>query len=327
MLISKVAITPTNNRNYKRFKNLGYEFKIGDKILAKIEDLSTGSKSIVSVKCDVCGLQKDLKYSMYVLNVGNYGIYTCIGKCSSIKRKKTCLERFGTETPMQNNEIRNKVGEYFLSKYKIKHPSMLLEFEEKKKSTNLKRYGVSHQMEILENTDKIKKTKLEKYGDENYNNMEKHKETCLKKYGDENYNNVKKAKQTFLERYGVDNNMKSRDLFMKNQISRFRIKYIGNLSYQGSYELDFIKRCQLFNINIENGPSIEYVFDGKNHTYHSDFYIPEYNLICEIKSSYIYNMEIPINESKREYSIINGYKFLFIIDKNYIDFEKIINIQ
>lgn len=69
------------------------------------------------------------------------------------------------------------------------------------------------------------------------------------------------------------------------------------------------------------------ILGGKNHTYHSDFYLSEYNLICEIESNYIYNMEIPINGLGREYSIINEYEFLFIVDKNYTDFEKIISIQ
>ncbi len=89
MLISESVFTPTNNRNYKKFKSLGYEFDIGDVILVSINHLSTGSKSIVVVQCDVCGSKMDLKYSMYVKNTKKYGIYTCNGRCSKIKFKKT----------------------------------------------------------------------------------------------------------------------------------------------------------------------------------------------------------------------------------------------
>ncbi len=206
---------------------------------------------------------------------------------------------------MQNPDIRNKVGEYFLSKYGVRHPSMLLEFEKKKQDTNIERYGVPHQMHISDNILKIKSSKLEKYGNENYNNIKKNKETCL-------------------ERYGVNNVMKVEEIFNRQKSSSFSKNEINNLIYQSTYELDFIKKCLSMNIRIENGPSIDYAFDGKDHKYYSDFYLPEYNLVCEIKSNYIYNMEVDINERKKASSIKNGYNFLFIIDKNYTEFEKIL---
>ncbi len=323
MIINKHVYTNTNNRNYKKYIDLGYKFKIGDSILVDIRDLNLGSLSIVDVRCDICGIEKKLKYSMYIKNIKKYNLYTCSGKCSNFKYKKTCLEKFGCEYPLQNVNIKDNLKKFFQEKYGVGHPSILEEFELKKQLTNIDKYGVSHQMKIYNNVNKIKKTKLERHGDENYNNRSKSSKTKLEKYGDENYNNQDKYKKTMIERYGVDNNMKNSLLFIKNQKSRYSINKIGDLYYQSSYELDFIKK--IGNIKIENGPSIEYKIGSKNHVYHSDFYLPEHNLICEIKSNYIYNKELEINNIKRENCIKNGYNFIFIIDKDYSELEKITN--
>lgn len=172
MIISEFAICSTNNRNYRRLKSLGYEFNIGDQVKVNVIHLSKSSRSLVFVQCDICGFNKSMKYSMYLKNIKKYGFYTCSGKCSSIKYKKTCLEKFGTETPL--------------------------------------------------------------------------------------------------------------------------------------------------------GPTISYLFEGIDRKYHSDFYLPNFNLICEIKSEYIYNKEVKINEIKKESSIKSGYNFIFIIDKDYSNFIKII---
>lgn len=324
MIISEFAICSTNNRNYRRLKSLGYEFNIGDQVKVNVIHLSKSSRSLVFVQCDICGFNKSMKYSMYLKNIKKYGFYTCSGKCSSIKYKKTCLEKFGAETPLQNDEIKGKLKKYFLMKYGVNHPSMINEFEIKKQQTNLEKYGVRQQMQISENLDKVRKTKLERYGDENFNNFEKSFQTKLEKYGDGNFNNKEKYKNTCLLKYGVDHNMKCKELFIKNQISRYRVSYIDGIRYQSSYELDFIQKCQHLNLIIEEGPTISYLFEGIDRKYHSDFYLPNFNLICEIKSEYIYNKEVKINEIKKESSIKSGYNFIFIIDKDYSNFIKII---
>lgn len=321
MLVSNKALVNTNNRNYKKFLNLGYDFKIGQTIEVSVDHLEKFSRAEVNCQCDKCGKSTKTKWNLYLRNVTN-GYYSCSRKCSMDKFKNTCLAKYGTEFPLQNDEIKEQLETYFSENYGG-HPSKLECFELKKQKTNIEKYAVHHQMCIKENVLKIKKTKFQKYKDENYNNHELSTITKLEKYGDGNYNNVKKRKNTCLERYGVDSNMKDPYLFLKNQKSRFKNNQYKNLNYQSTYELDLIKFCESRDIKIENGPSLEYLCDNISHTYHSDFYLPEYNLICEVKSSYIYNKEIIINESKRKYSIISGYNFLFVIDKNYDDLEKI----
>ena len=96
------------------------------------------------------------------------------------------------------------------------------------------------------------------------------------------------------------------------------------MTYQGTYELDFLEKY--YNkITIEKIHPIQYKLNENVHYYHPDFYLPEYNLIVEIKSIYTYEYEIDKNLSKREYSLRSEYNFLFIIDKDYVKFEELIN--
>lgn len=101
-------------------------------------------------------------------------------------------------------------------------------------------------------------------------------------------------------------------------ISEFAICSTNNRNYRRLKSLGYEF------IIIEEGPTISYLFEGIDRKYHSDFYLPNFNLICEIKSEYIYNKEVKINEIKKESSIKSGYNFIFIIDKDYSNFIKII---
>lgn len=392
MILSEYVLINTNNRNYRRFIEIGYNFKVGDVISVKVCDLSKSSRSIVDVKCDICGKEKKLKYSMYIKNVSKYNLYTCDGKCSNIKYKKTCLEKFGCEYPLQNLNIKNNLKLFFSYKYGVDHPSKLEEFELKKQNTNFEKYGVKHQMFLMENIDKIKKTKFDIYGDENYNNHDKCRLTKIKKYNNEYYNNHDKCKltkmvkyddeyynnhnkyvktclekynvenifqleeikdkiklsnlekygveyyqgtdeyrnkykDTCLDKYGVDNPSKVKEIHEKQQMSGFRCFEYNGLFYRGTYELDFIKFCERNKIIIKKSKKIKYFINDVEHYYFPDFFIPKYNLIIEVKSMYYYKLNENINILKKEYTINSGYNFLFIIDKDYIELEKIIKFN
>jgi len=101
------------------------------------------------------------------------------------------------------------------------------------------------------------------------------------------------------------------------------------LHYQGSYELDFLQKFY-DKIKIENGKVFSYVdINEFNRKYISDFYLPEYNLIVEIKSSYtFFKSKGAENNNFKQNKVLNdGYNFIFIIDKNYEQFLKIINVS
>lgn len=178
------------------------------------------------------------------------------------------------------------------------------------------------------------KTKIcfkKKYGVENIQILEqvrdKNKMTCIKKYGVEtplkSDEIKKKIKNTLIKKYGVDHPMKNENIFNKAQNNSYKhIKFKETeLHYQGKYELDFIEYCIKNYIDIQNGPTIKYNFLSKERKYFSDFYIPNKNLIVEIKSTYTYNADLDENLTKKEYSLKSGYNFIFIIDKNYNELE------
>ena len=73
------------------------------------------------------------------------------------------------------------------------------------------------------------------------------------------------------------------------------IRNYAGIDYQSSYELKFIESIGLLDM-IERGPVIPY-YDlfGKEHTYHSDFTLKGSKIIFEIKSSYLWDKKLEIN--------------------------------
>jgi hypothetical protein len=217
------------------------------------------------------------------------------------------------------------------------------------REVTLEKYGVKCLFSLKEKQEKAKQTKKEKYGNENYNNREKSKRTCLKKYNTECYVQTKKfkekSKQTCLKNYGVTNPTKSKKIIEKSiqtclknygvehpsqntEICQKAIKsrlYIyhylhTNITYQGSYEFDFLKKHLDKYPDIQNAPSIKYIFNEKNKVYHPDFYIPSKNLIIEIKNSYLAIKDKDEIKTKEKATIANGFNYIMIIDKNYTKF-------
>ena len=71
---------------------------------------------------------------------------------------------------------------------------------------------------------------------------------------------------------------------------RYEIKLFdeSGLTYQSNLEKYFIEQCYKHNIKINNGLHIPYYFNNTYHTYVSDFYLPEYKYVIEIKSNNIW---------------------------------------
>lgn len=105
-------------------------------------------------------------------------------------------------------------------------------------------------------------------------NIKKAKETKKERYGNENYNNREKSKQTCLEIYGVENPNQTIFIHEKVLKSGYKLKQFKNTNiwYQGTYELDFIRKHYDKFPNIVRGPSIKYILNGENKVYHPDFY-------------------------------------------------------
>lgn len=178
----------------------------------------------------------------------------------------------------------------------------------------------------------------------------KYEKTCLEKYGLKNISqkdDIKnKKKETYLKNWGVDNPSKSKDIKIKKEktsLKNWGVKYCSqdknilysrikngvlvrkykDLFYQGSYEKDFLEKYY-DKFKITNGFSIEYEINHEKHIYHPDFYLPDFNLVVEIKSSWWLNKNKELCLIKEKFTK-RLYNYILILDKNYEEFEKFIN--
>jgi hypothetical protein len=150
---------------------------------------------------------------------------------------------------------------------------------------------------------------------------EKSKKTWIDKYGVDNPSKSEEVKnkkiKTCLINNGVENPSQNADIFERSQKSGKKIKlHECGLMYRGTYEKDFLDFCFLNKINVQKGPTIEYIYNDRKKYYHSDFLLTDTNTICEIKSSYYYYLYLDKNLEKEKYSKMS-YNFLFILDKKY----------
>lgn len=81
---------------------------------------------------------------------------------------------------------------------------------------------------------------------------------------------------------------------MSNHI--FPVKTIKNINgnlirWQSKPELKLVNFCNENNILIENGPIVYFFFKNKKRKYHIDYYIPDKNLIIEIKDNHIWHQQ------------------------------------
>jgi len=182
-----------------------------------------------------------------------------------LKRKNTCLEKYGETTPLKNKDIKEKIKQTCLKKYNVEYISQHEEVKKKKKETFLKNYGVKNPLQNKKIKQKLEQSILKKYGVKNISQNEKIKEkkkqTCLKNYGVENpLQNEKiknKTKNTNLEKYGVENPGQSE--FFKSKIKNTNIKKYGHIC---SMQNDIIKE-KIKQKNIEKY-GVEHLFFDKN---------------------------------------------------------------
>ena len=214
-------------------------------------------------------------------------------------------------------DFENFSGGY--GKYCCKEHAKLYSYKKRKDTLNIK-YGVTSAFQV----NNQKENFLKKYNVDNPSKLllikAKKKTTCLKNHGVEAGFLLPKTKQTCLSKYGVEHPLQNKEIFNKALKTKRLIHQFKNtnLTYQGSYELDFLEKYH-DKLDIKNGPSIKYKFKDTNKVYYSDFYIPSKNLIVEIKSTYILTLDEGINEKKKE-CLNQGFNYIMILDKNYDNF-------
>ena len=192
-------------------------------------------------------------------------------KNKEIRRKKTCLEKYGMDNPSKIGEISKKIS---IS------------------NTGQKQFRTAeHQKKIIKSKRK--------------NNNLQHSETTKQK-----------IQKTIQKLYQSDNPPVT---ISNNNNKNHKFGYFNNLYYRSSYELKFIKYCFKNKIILQSAESklfrCCYFFNNKKYWYYPDFYLPEYNLIIEIKPSNFLSDDKTIaklDAGMRKHS-------LTILDEEYID--------
>lgn len=200
------------------------------------------------------------------------------------KIKKTNTERYGTEHPMQSDEVKENLVNSFKRKYgdDVTAPMYIPNIYEKMKENKMAKYGVEHQMHIPEVLEKIKSTNLDRYGVEwNLSSdivRDKQKAGCMERYGVEfvtqtqefKDNNTKifedkygvgitnpfmadevkeKIKNILLEKYGVDHYSKTDEfkklISMSSRKYQYMLKSPDGAEYQTTSLTAFCKEKNL----------------------------------------------------------------------------------
>jgi len=303
MILEKKITKKVNKYVLWRYKEK-YECIAGDIIEIPISDLSKSSHEKIKVKCDNCGKEYTLTYQTYITNTHNeqYKLYCSKKECTNIKRKLIINQKYGVDNVFQNEKIKEKIRKTNLERYGADNPQQNKEIKEKTETTNIERYGFKNVFQNEKIKEKIRKSNLERYGVE---------------YPSQNELIREKGKITSLKNYGVEYHLQNKENFDNMSKNSFKIKKYKDteLYYQGSFELDFLEKY--YNeIEIKNGFSIKYKYDGKEKVYHPDFYIPEYDLIVEIKSSWWLKQHKERCVAKEEETKKN-HNYIMVLDKDY----------
>ena len=291
-------------------------------------------------KCEYCGKtifalhqrwcnqkcqMNDPKFKQYRNNVINQEI-------KKEKFEKTCLNKFGTKSPLQNKEIKDKISDTNIKKYGVKNilnakciqdkikkifkekygvdnPGQIKEVKDKIRQTNLNRYGVNCSWKRKEVKEKTKQTFLSKYGIENYMQsddfLQKSKETCLEKYGVEQYTKTKEFKDYITKNKNIINN-KIKNTFLNKygveyavQLPKIKNKIISTKRKNNTFNTSKPEE-ELYLYIKEKYPSVIRQYkDKERYPYCCDFYISELDLFLELNGTWTHGGH-PFNSNSIE---------------------------
>jgi hypothetical protein len=218
MIISETILIKTfKNKKLRHYLKLGYDIS-KPLIDVNVKDLPKSTKDLIIVKCDYCDSEHERTVADYnrIISKNKFNTYTCSRKCGLLyfnsknqniiehplkgkkidedklknileKRKKTNLEKWGVEHPLQNKDIKDKFKKTHIDLYGTDNYSKTEDFIEKHKNKCLEKWGVDHhsKSDIV----KLKKlnTNLERWNLKSTLNIEKSNSERLKKFKSEKY--------------------------------------------------------------------------------------------------------------------------------------------
>jgi hypothetical protein len=269
------------------------------------------------------------EHTRKVNNIVKYGVDN-VSKLNSVKEKikKSNLEKYGVEFPMQNENIQNKFKNTSMTVFGFENPSQCASIKEKVENSNLEKYGVRRPIQNLKIRNKIKATNQTKYGCDFIFGSSHLTKKMNEIYGVDHPSQcqqlLNKTQETNLKKYGVIHPMKSTTVFEKNRKNCFRKKEYswktGQVSIVQGYEPMVLNDLENSGYQFEdivtdanNMPVIYYEFEGITSRYYPDIFIPNENIIIEVKSKYTLNVCLNRNNAKFDAVKLLGYNFKLII--------------
>jgi len=262
----------------------------------------------------------------------------CTYKNAKIKRKETCLEKYGVESVMKNDEIKhicNKVTKYnyeLLQEFLNNNNNIVIN-----KDYSNEYLHAHYKLDFLcTNTIcskvisrefcKLVKIRTLCMDCSRINAKETRKNTNIQTIGCENYfqsNDIKQQiKKTNIKKYGVEFCAQNVDIAKKMLSTGVRFKkYIfpsGRIEQIQGYEniaLDELINVELINENdiivgCKNVPTIWYTTDDcVKHRHYVDIFIPTQNRCIEVKGEWFYIRDKQILKLKKQEAENLGYKY------------------
>ena len=229
--------------------------------------------------CVVCGKQ-------FEFDVSKGKIPNCCSKdCTKELRKRTCVEKYGTEVASNNKSVREKLSE---SAYR--------------------------------SLDDRKKTCLERYGFENPSSSPEVRRKISESVRSDEC--AVKTKKTMNERYGVDYAMQSKELFQKHAKASKSAVALDGTQFDSVEEKDVYEFLVRNNVDFQTQIPITYeASDGTSHVTYVDFCIE--GVLFEVKGGHLLDgvfdyKGVPIADKldvyKRHHVVVvtdEGHRYLF----------------
>ena len=338
---------PGKKRGYNSSKYCCHKCAISANHKKQQQTLSEKYGNDISNPFHIPGVQD----KVHETNMKKYG--TKYGVCSeqSIKkRKQTCKEKYGTETPLQNKEIhrksyesnlKNHDGTYYLAteecrklsaeahqtpEYREKARKMFdVEYRQKR---CMEIFGVDNVFKLKEYQDKVRETWKQKFGVDNPAKdpqiLQKRINSRLTREAD-NLENLNR--EFFLENFVVDNHFD-----LKKCSEYFNITLLAAESFKDQFDID-IPVIEIEDKSLE-GEFYQFIasLTDKEIIRHDrvqiaplelDIYIPEMQLAFEFNGDYWHsvNKGLPIqyHRHKSELCLEKGIRLIHIWENEWIN--------
>ena len=230
---------------------------------------------------------------------------SCAAKASMDKKRKTNLERYGTEYATQSKFVKKKTENTNLSKYGATNPMGNREISKKSRASRKTSYEESHK--------KAEQTCIKKYGVDNPFKSEevkkKIRKTNVNKYGFESAMRNESIKQKLIEtnqkRYGVDWYCET------NKCKEAQSQIISSTNRQFGKQLEKLR--------------ISYSFEHRIENYSYDLCLEDQKILIEIDPTYTHSTYENANHwhssvskdyhlEKTKLANAHGYRVIHIFD-------------